>query len=208
NHPEIKDTSKQIGLIAQEVQPIVPEVVTADTAGIYYIDYGRLVPVLVGAIKEMNTTNQQKDSVIGNLNDRLTQLEALVTQCCNAGSKSLPGNPCLPAGRDNDNGNDNDKMNIYEVELANGRAVVLDQNVPNPFAENTTITYFIPDDVASAQIIFTDNTGRILKTIDINEKGKGMLKVYAQDLSSGIYSYTLVADGKTIDSKKMIKAGN
>ncbi|MFA5783055.1 MAG: T9SS type A sorting domain-containing protein, partial [Bacteroidales bacterium] len=168
-------------------------------------------------VGQQSTTNQQQSQIDSlknkvntqqaiidslrnnNLNDRLTQLEALVTQCCNAGSKSLPGN-------DNDNGND--KMNIHEVELASGKAIVLDQNVPNPFAENTTITYFIPDDVASAQIIFTDNSGKIIKTVDINEKGKGMLKVYAQDLSSGIYSYTLVADGKTIDSKKMVKAGN
>ena len=94
---------------------------------------------------------------------------------------------------------------MQETDLSNGEAIVLDQNVPNPFAESTTISYFIPDDIKTAQLIFTDNTGRVMKTVDIQAKGKGMLKVYAQDLSSGIYSYTLIADGKTIDSKKMIK---
>jgi len=113
-------------------------------------------------------------------------LEALVNECCikNSGEK---------------------KLIMQDVELSDAQAIVLDQNVPNPFAESTIISYFIPENVSSAQIIFTDNSGKVLKTVNITEKGKGMLKVFGQDLSSGIYSYTLVADGKTIDSKSMIK---
>ncbi|TAE77272.1 MAG: secretion protein Por, partial [Bacteroidetes bacterium] len=56
-----------------------------------------------------------------------------------------------------------------------------------------------------AQIIFTTTDGKIIKTHDITEKGKGVLNVFADDLSSGVYTYTLVVDGKTIDSKKMMK---
>jgi phage-related protein len=54
------------------------------------------------------------------------------------------------------------------------------------------------------KIIFTDSKGYVLKEVEINEIGKGQLNVYAQDLSSGTYTYTLVADGVTIDSKKMV----
>jgi len=35
----------------------------------------------------------------------------------------------------------------------------------------------------------------------------GELIVYGQDLSAGMYSYYLVADGKTIASKKMVVSG-
>ena len=47
--------------------------------------------------------------------------------------------------------------------------------------------------------------GEIIKEILITEKGKGQLNVYASDLSSGIYTYTIVVDGITIDTKKMLK---
>ena len=77
--------------------------------------------------------------------------------------------------------------------------------MPNPFAEKTTITFFITDDVKRAQIFFYDNKGIIIKSIDINTRGNGQLNVFAGDLSSGNYSYSLIADGKLIETKKMIK---
>ncbi len=47
------DGSKQIGFIAQEIEPIVPEVVSG-TDGNKSIVYGHLIPILVNAIKELN----------------------------------------------------------------------------------------------------------------------------------------------------------
>jgi hypothetical protein len=52
--------------------------------------------------------------------------------------------------------------------------------------------------------MFYDNNGRVLKTVVINERGRGSMQVYASNLSSGIYTYSLVADGKLIDTKKMV----
>ncbi|CAG0987856.1 hypothetical protein FLAV_02137 [Flavobacteriales bacterium] len=46
--------------------------------------------------------------------------------------------------------------------------------------------------------------GRIIKTVDIKQSGKGQLKVYAANLSQGIYQYSIVVDGKVIDTKKML----
>ena len=192
------------GFIGQEVEQAAIDCgyafdgvhIPADTSNGYYnLAYSQFVVPLVKAIQELSKTI---DSLKSHQNTT-DSLLAVLQNCCSQDSTHKI--------RQNNGSQGQDKSETtLQVELANGRAIVLDQNVPNPFAENTSITYFIPDDVASAQIIFTDNTGRILKTIDINEKGKGMLKVYAQDLSSGIYSYTLVADGKAIDSKKMVKA--
>ncbi|MDD4216773.1 MAG: hypothetical protein PHZ24_05510 [Bacteroidales bacterium] len=81
---------------------------------------------------------------------------------------------------------------------------MLNQNHPNPFKEQTTISFLIPDNIASAKIIFIDNLGNILKQVKINDRGFGELIVYAHDLSAGHYTYYLVADGKTIESKKMV----
>lgn len=82
---------------------------------------------------------------------------------------------------------------------------MLSQNVPNPFAEKTVISYNIPTTVAQAQIHFYNAEGKIINSVDIKERGNGELTVFANDLSSGIYTYTLVADGKIVATKKMMK---
>jgi hypothetical protein len=47
---------KSIGLIAQDVEKIFPELVNTDNSGMKYIDYGRLTAILIEGIKE-----QQKE---------------------------------------------------------------------------------------------------------------------------------------------------
>lgn len=64
---------RQIGLIAQEVEKIYPEVVQTDRNGYKSVDYGRLTPVLIESIKELNARNTELES-------RLTKLESLVNQ--------------------------------------------------------------------------------------------------------------------------------
>ena len=91
------------------------------------------------------------------------------------------------------------------VELSDKNNIVLNQNVPNPFAESTVITYSIPETVAKAQIHFYDGLGKLINTVDITERGAGSLNVYANDLSSGVYTYSLVADGKIVSTKRMVK---
>jgi hypothetical protein len=81
----------------------------------------------------------------------------------------------------------------------------LNQNVPNPFAEQTVITYSIPESVKKADILFYDSNGKLINSIFIKERGNSQLNVFANDLSTGIYTYTLVADGQIVASKKMVK---
>jgi hypothetical protein len=45
--------NRQIGFSAQDVEKLFPEVVTTDSNGYKSVDYGRLTPVLVEAVKEM-----------------------------------------------------------------------------------------------------------------------------------------------------------
>ena len=89
--------------------------------------------------------------------------------------------------------------------FSNVNAVVLNQNQPNPFAEQTIITYSIPQTANNAQILFYDTNGSLINTVNITSKGNGQLNVYANDLTNGTYSYTLVIDGNIVATKKMIK---
>jgi len=61
----------QIGFIAQELKEVLPEAVAQDKDGYYMVDYGRLTPLLVEAMKEQQKT-------IENLNGKLEKLEDLV----------------------------------------------------------------------------------------------------------------------------------
>lgn len=89
--PEMKFSEEaQIGLIAQEVGEVLPEVVVAHGfRGYQAIDYGKIVPVLVEAVKEQQSiidANQceldelrtQKDHEITELRERMGKLEAVV----------------------------------------------------------------------------------------------------------------------------------
>jgi hypothetical protein len=98
-----------------------------------------------------------------------------------------------------------DQLAQMDVILSKTNTIVLNQNVPNPFSESTVITYSIPKAFGNAQIIFRTITGEVIKTVDIKNAGKGQVNVFANDISSGIYTYTLVVDGKQIETKKMIK---
>ncbi len=61
NKEDFKDKNfndnKQVGLIAQEVEKIYPELVQTDEQGYKSIDYAKLTPILVEAIKELKTQN-------------------------------------------------------------------------------------------------------------------------------------------------------
>lgn len=63
---------RQIGFIAQEVLEVLPEVVQQGTDGYYNVDYGRLTPMIVEAVKEQQA---ELDSVRGE-NARLVSRSA------------------------------------------------------------------------------------------------------------------------------------
>lgn len=178
------------GFIAQEVEKVAKECgftssivsAPANDNDPYAVNYAELVVPLVKAVQQLNSMNQ---SLQNQLNDLQTQVDAK--------GSSLQ-----------DNCNQSQAREIaIDITLAS-KTIVLDQNQPNPFKEQTTISYFIPDNTSDVKIIFTDSKGSVLKEVSIPEKGAGKFNVYAQDLSAGVYSYTLVADGITVDSKKMI----
>jgi hypothetical protein len=82
----------------------------------------------------------------------------------------------------------------------------LKQNNPNPFTGATTIHYSLPAGFRASQIIIWDNNGKAIKQVQLNTAGNGAVNIDASTLGSGTYNYSLVVDGKVIESKKMIVA--
>ena len=105
--------------------------------------------------------------------------------------------------RTQQNSNSTNQINI---ELSDVKSIVLDQNAPNPWAEQTTITFSLTEGVQKAQMLFYNSEGRLINSTELLAKsGKGQLNVFANDLTNGVYTYTLVVDDKIIDTKRMVK---
>ncbi|MBA4057279.1 MAG: hypothetical protein C0490_21375, partial [Marivirga sp.] len=89
------------------------------------------------------------------------------------------------------------------TNLAGGGAYLY-QNSPNPFTTTTEIKMEIPDGSAHAQVIIYNLEGKQLKNIQVNERGTTKVHITANDLSAGMYLYSLMVDGKVADTKRLI----
>jgi Chaperone of endosialidase len=181
------------GFVAQEVESILPNVVTEevepdirDTSGNIIhpsfpykgLEEEELIPFLVSSVQELSA--------------QVNSLQAQLDGCCGLGLRS--------------SGSGNEGVSNQTAELKNSESPFLGQSVPNPHSTQATIPYFIPiSSLGDARIIFTDQLGREVNTIDIVGRGQGQLTVMTSQLEDGIYTYSLVVDGKVIDTKKMVK---
>ncbi|HRI62323.1 MAG TPA: tail fiber domain-containing protein, partial [Saprospiraceae bacterium] len=180
----------QIGLIAQNVEQVYPELVKTYDDGYKAVNYDGLVPVLLEGLKaqqqSMESLQLEKDELTdavaalaetnANLKSRLDNLEAMLTQLTAVQQAQQ------------------ERIHYQAIQLGNRQQIILNQNDPNPFSERTTITYFIPDDTKGAELLIHDTKGRILKRTAL-ATGDGIVEVFASNLSSGIYTYSIVVDG-------------
>ena len=221
-HPELNlDSANHVGFIAQEIQQVDPRLTYVADDSLLHVEYDKVVPILAEAIQELNEEVENKDSIINvlitendsqqttidaqqgtidDLNARLTNLEnclsALLPTLCSMNHSLVHNN--TPSQQEEVRKN-------LSVVLNNRSAIILDQNVPNPFAEQTVINFSIPSTVVKAQIHFYDGNGKLMQSVDVTERGLGSLTVFGSDLSTGVYTYTLVADGQIVATKKMMK---
>lgn len=84
--------------------------------------------------------------------------------------------------------------------------IALDQNIPNPLVTETTIRYKLPSGIKKAELVIKDMTGKTIQQITLGTNTSGVINIDASSLSSGVYTYSLVADGRAIESKRMVVA--
>lgn len=80
----------------------------------------------------------------------------------------------------------------------------LEQNIPNPFSTDTRINLSLSRNVKSAMLCIFDMQGTLIKSNQIFERGNTQINIAASELKPGMYFYTLIADGKEVDTKRMI----
>lgn len=171
------ERKNHLGFIAQDVIKILPEVVEYDdSADVYTMDYTKIIPVLVEAIKEQQTT-------IDNL-----QIEVQELKKNNESFSTIKS-----------------AMNVTSTLTLQGNTKnVLYQNAPNPFSQSTTIEYSLAENVQKAMICIYDMNGTQLKCIPLHLTGYGNITINGSELKTGMYIYSLLADGQLIDTKRMV----
>jgi hypothetical protein len=68
------------------------------------------------------------------------------------------------------------------------------------------VKYTLPQSISDAFMAVYDLTGKQITTFPIRDKGTSSLTITSENLAAGIYIYSIVADGKVVDSKRMIVA--
>ncbi len=179
--PEVSST--QFGLIAQDVQTIFPDLVKQDASGYLSIDYMGLIPVIIEALKEQKSTIDTQSLKI-KAQDSLI-VSAIGQQSANINETNLS------------------RTSANSITNDNTIAVLFD-NVPNPFNQQTSIQYFIPVTSQSASLMIFDLQGKPVKTVAITKFGSNAIIINGNELSPGMFIYSLVVDGKIIDTKRMI----
>jgi hypothetical protein len=175
------------GLIAQQVDKAAKQV-NYDFSGIdksgkiWGLRYGEFVVPLIKSVQELSKMNKEKDSMLAEQGTKINDLQKQINEL-----RSF-----ISSG------------NVQTLNNEAASALSLAQNIPNPFSNNTVINYNLPKEFASAKIIITDNSGKMLKQINISGGSKGSVTVDAGILSAGTYQYALFIDGRRVDAKQMV----
>jgi hypothetical protein len=174
NPLQFPNAKSYMGVVAQEIELVAPEVVKNMHDGTKAVCYEMLVGLLIQASKEQNS--------------KIAKLETDLNTCCSSksGNKSNRLNNLAPG-------------TIFDED---GESY-LKQNKPNPFNKETVIDYNVIEN-GTAKILVFDMSGKLLKTIPVKIPGKGSITINASDFKAGMYYYSLIVNDAEIDTKKMI----
>lgn len=81
---------------------------------------------------------------------------------------------------------------------------ILYQNTPNPFSRATVVSYSIDHINREAALVITNISGKEVARYPILKDGQGGTVVNAERWAAGVYLYTLIVDGESSDTKKMV----
>lgn len=133
-----KTKQRHLGLSAQELQKIYPDLVVEGQDGYLGVNYVELVPVLIRSIQELKA---ELDEVKGK-SDEIKEARAASFE---DEETTVVGNATsIPA------------------------MATLAQNTPNPFSERTTIRFTLPENAQNAYIYIFDMSGKMQKQIPVN----------------------------------------
>ena len=214
---------RRFGFMADEMKEVLPQLVKRtmqplnepnDEQGnrqeVKYLEfdavnYTELVPIVVQAVQELNAKVDKMQPI---------EVLALKTELAEVKAENAEIKNQLAEILSRLNAFDTDLQSCcFEHGAATGTSnpqttgdnPKLEQNIPNPFRENTTIKYYLPSNSRTATITISDMNGVQLKQFDlVGTRGFGQVLISGGAFAAGTYVYTLTVDGKVVDSKRMV----
>jgi hypothetical protein len=220
---------RQSGFIAQELERVIPEAVRKDSNGIYAVNYVALIPYLVSALqmnqleidslKRANVLAPESviwedsilnysdrnltDSILEIQNSKIQEMDSIINQNIitidNLKNELDAIKECIS------------KLNCSSNESRIGSSSsdkndnpYLSQNIPNPFSDRTKIPYYLPNNVNSSSLVLFSLNGTIIQKYDNLNNGHNEIEFNSENLSMGIYIYSLFINGQEVDSKRML----
>ncbi len=172
---EVESLNKdRIGFIAQELLEVVPELVKYDK------EVDEYSVDYLGVIPILVEAMKDQQQEILELQNQISELVNEVPEIKDILSTSVE--------------------DLQQDNTAN----TLFQNSPNPFNEETTIKYFVNDNVGTANIFIYDMSGKQLKNYELHPEGSGEVVIKGGELDSGMYMYTMIADGAEVATMRML----
>ncbi len=171
------------GFIAQELEKVFPELIKEVKSPLF--DNGNKQ---IGSF-DVKTVNYIEliSVLVGAVKELSSKVETLEEQ--NSQKIVVVNNPS--------------KLSDEELEKLMQTSYSLDQNVPNPFSDVTTINYSVPEDDTKASILLLNLNGQLIQEYKLTQP-KGAITIDGSRMSKGIYLYSLVSDNTEIVTKKMI----
>jgi Chaperone of endosialidase/Secretion system C-terminal sorting domain len=188
----------QFGFIAQEVanNSDVPEIVAKMENGLLAVQYDQVIPILVEAVKQQQTTIATQAAEIRSLKAwSLIVSERLGIAPPAAPATATASDPVVTGAR----------VNTAQATEQVPATTRLLQNSPNPSNGYTEIFYELAENTRAA-ITIADQQGRTRKTITNLQAGTGKVMVNTSDMEPGVYTYSMLINGTNTGSKQMVIA--
>lgn len=201
---------EQIGLIAEDLRKVFPNLVTKDEHDVHgrdstvfeyeikSVNYKGLIPPMIQAIQEQDNKIEAQKETIEKQQAKIEDLEREINrikQELDMDENQLEGNQSPYDGDSKKEESDKQKQ-FPNSELG--------QNRPNPFKNETIIEYKVGEMDRSAYIGIMNAQGKMLKRLTIARPGEGQITFNPSGLKSGLYMYSLVIDGQVVETKQMM----
>lgn len=196
---------KSFGVIAQELELVLPELVSEsvhpakldDEGNVLFeeiqykgVNYIGLIPFTIQAIKEQQAIIEEKEERISKLESEMEALKTQVAQLVETGGVIT--------------NEENSTATATELNAQVRDLPVLSQNAPNPFTENTSIRFYLPKGSNTGSIKVFDQNGAIVRMFSLKGEGTGSIEIEGGSMAAGNYYYSLVVDGYQVDSKTLV----
>ena len=175
----------QTGLIAQEVEKTAVELgyefsgvdKPKNSKDYYGLRYAEFTIPLIKAVQEQQKMIEEKSKKMDEMQQQLDNLKNIIKNISTSSTTTSDPN----------------------TEKAS-----LEQNIPNPFSESAIIKYYLPANSGNAVVSIKNMEGKELTNYSLTKKGSGQLEITSGTLQSGTYIYSLIVEGKVLDSKKLV----